>query len=191
MDVGYARVSTKEQDLDLQRDALEAAGVERLYWEKVSSRKEARPELAKAFDYCREGDILVVYKLDRLGRSLQELLELVNGLEKRGVGFLSLQEALDTTTPGGRLVFHIFASLAEFERDLIRERTMAGLRAARARGRKGGRKAKMDDRKIALARKLMADPEYSVAEICETLGVSSSTLYRHASPSEAEASVQG
>lgn len=96
MDVGYARVSTKEQDLDLQRDALEAAGVERLYWEKVSSRNENRPELAKALDYCREGDVLVVYKLDRLGRSLQELLELVNGLEKRGVGFRSLQEALDT-----------------------------------------------------------------------------------------------
>lgn len=107
----------------------------------------------------------------------------MNGLEKRGVGFRSLQEALDTATPGERLVFHIFASLAEFERDLIRERTMAGLQAARARGRKGGRKTKMDNRKIALARELMADPEYSAAEICETLGVSSSTLYRHASPS--------
>lgn len=183
MDVGYARVSTREQDLDLQRDALEAAGVEKVYWEKVSSRKEDRPELAKALDYCREGDVLMVYKLDRLGRSLKELLEIVSGLEGRGIGFRSLQEALDTTTPGGRLVFHIFASLAEFERDLIRERTMAGLQAARARGRKGGRKPKMDNRKIALARKLMADPGYSVAEICRTLGVSNSTLYRHASPS--------
>ena len=180
MDVGYARVSTREQDLDLQRDALRAAGVEKVYWEKVSSRKEERPELAKALDYCREGDVLVVYKLDRLGRSLKELLEIVGGLEERGVGFRSLQESLDTTTPGGRLVFHIFASLAEFERDLIRERTMAGLQAARARGRKGGRKPKMDERKIALARKLMADPDYSVAEICETLKISSSTLYRHA-----------
>lgn len=183
MDVGYARVSTRDQDLDLQRDALEVAGVEKIYWEKVSSRKEDRPELAKALDYCREGDVLVVYKLDRLGRSLKELLEIVSGLEERGVGFRSLWEALDTTTPGGRLVFHIFASLAEFERDLIRERTMAGLQAARARGRKGGRKPKMDERKIALARKLMADPEYSISEICRTLGVSSSTLYRHVSPS--------
>lgn len=191
MDIGYARVSTREQDLDLQRDALEAAGVEEIYWEKVSSRKEGRPELAKALDYCREGDVLVVYKLDRLGRSLKELLEIVSGLEERGIGFRSLQEALDTTTPGGRLVFHIFASLAEFERDLIRERTMAGLQAARARGRKGGRKPKMDERKVALARKLMADPEYSVAEICRTLGVSSSTLYRHASPGETETPLQG
>lgn len=191
MDVGYARVSTREQDLDLQRDALQNAGVEKIYWEKVSSRKEDRPELAKALDYCRKGDVLVVYKLDRLGRSLKELLEIVSGLEERGIGFRSLQEALDTTTPGGRLVFHIFASLAEFERDLIRERTMAGLQAARARGRKGGRKPKMDERKIALARKLMADPEYSVAEICETLGVSSSTLYRHAPPGEAEIPLQG
>lgn len=180
MDVGYARVSTRQQDLDLQRDALEHAGVEKVYWEKVSARKEDRPELAKALDYCRAGDVLVVYKLDRLGRSLKELLEIVSGLEQRGIGFRSLREALDTTTPGGRLVFHIFASLAEFERDLIRERTMAGLQAARARGRKGGRKPKMDERKIALARKLMADPDYSVSEICETLGVSSSTLYRHA-----------
>lgn len=180
MDIGYARVSTQEQDLDLQRDALESVGVEKVYWEKVSSRKEDRPELTSALDYCREGDVLVVYKLDRLGRSLKELLEIVSALEARGVGFRSLQEALDTTTPGGRLVFHIFASLAEFERDLIRERTMAGLTAARARGRSGGRKPKMDERKIALARKLMADPEYSVSEICETLGVSSSTLYCHA-----------
>jgi DNA invertase Pin-like site-specific DNA recombinase len=153
---------------------------EGLLGEGLSSRKEDRPELAKVLDYCREDDVLVVYKLDRLGRSLRELLEIVNGLQERGVGFRSLQESLDTTTPGGRLVFHIFASLAEFERDLIRERTMAGLQAARARGRSVGRKPKMDARKVTLARKLMADPNYSVAEICRTLGVSSSTLYRHA-----------
>lgn len=152
MYVGYARVSTRDQDLDLQRDALEAAGVERTYWEKVSSRKGDRPELARALDYCREGDVLVVYKLYRLGRSLKELLQIVASLEERGVDFRSLQQALDTTTPGGRLVFHIFASLAEFERDLIRDRTMSRLQAARVRGRKGGRKPKMDERKVALAR---------------------------------------
>lgn len=190
MKIGYARVSTKEQDLSLQRDALEAASCDRIFWEEISSRKEERPELVKALDYCREGDVLVVWKLDRLGRSIKELIEIVEKLRDRGVGFSSLQESLDTTTAGGTFIFHVFGAMAELEREIIRERTMAGLQAARARGRKGGRKPKMDERKIALARKLMADPDYSVAEICRTIGVSSSTLYRHASPGEAETPLQ-
>lgn len=183
MKIGYARVSTKEQDLALQRDALEAADCERIFWEEISTRDKERPELVKALDYCREGDLLVVWKLDRLGRSVKELIEIIEELRERGVGFYSLQESLDTTTAGGTFIFHVFSAMAELEREIIRERTMAGLKAARARGRSGGRKPKMDERKIALARKLMADPEHSVAEICETLGISSSALYRHASPS--------
>jgi len=133
-------------------------------------------------DYCREGDILVVWKLDRLGRSIKELIELVNSLKDRGVGFRSLRESLDTTTPGGKLVFHVFASIAEFERDVIRERTMAGLEAARARGRKGGRKRVMDERKIALASKLMRDRETPISEVCEAVNVSRATLYRYLEP---------
>jgi DNA invertase Pin-like site-specific DNA recombinase len=178
--VGYVRVSKREQNPELQRRELEAAGCERIFEERISSRKETRPQLEAALDYCREGDVLVIWRLDRLGRSLKELIELVNGLKERGVGFKSLRENLDTTTPGGKLVFHVFASIAEFERDIIRERTMAGLEAARARGRKGGRKPVMDEKKIALARRLMADRDNSIQYICETLGVSRATLYRYA-----------
>ena len=124
----------------------------------------------------------MVWKLDRLGRSIKELIELVNSLKDRGVGFRSLRESLDTTTPGGKLVFHVFASIAEFERDVIRERTMAGLEAARARGRKGGRKRVMDERKIALASKLMRDRETPISEVCEAVNVSRATLYRYLEP---------
>ena len=130
-------------------------------------------------DYCREGDALVVWKLDRLGRSLRELIDLVNGLKDRGVEFVSLRESLD---PGGKLVFHVFASVAEFERDLIRERTLAGLEAARARGRKGGRKPVMDEKKLALASAMLKNREIPVREVCEAVGVSRSTLYRHLKP---------
>lgn len=182
MDVGYVRVSKREQNPELQRRELLAAGCERIFEERISSREEKRPELFAAFDYCREGDVLVVWRLDRLGRSIKELIELVNELEGRGVGFRSLRESLDTTSPGGRLVFHVFASIAEFERDVIRERTMAGLEAARARGRKGGRKPVMDERKIALASRLMGDREVSIPQVCEAMGVSSSTLYRYLTP---------
>jgi DNA invertase Pin-like site-specific DNA recombinase len=147
VDVGYVRVSKREQNPDLQRRELEAAGCEKIFEEKISSREQTRPQLEAAMDYCREGDVLVVWKLDRLGRSLKELIGLVNALKDRGVGFRSLRESLDTTTPGGKLVFHVFASIAEFERDVIRERTMAGLEAARARGRKGGRKPVMDEKR--------------------------------------------
>lgn len=183
MDVGYVRVSKREQNPELQRRELEAAGCGRILEERISSREETRPQLVAAMDYCREGDVLVVWRLDRLGRSIRELIELVNGLKERGVGFRSLRESLDTTTPGGKLVFHVFASIAEFERDVIRERTMAGLEAARARGRKGGRKPAMDE-KIALAKRLIADREKPVEEICRALGVSRSTLYRYAGKRE-------
>lgn len=179
MDVGYVRVSRAEQEPDLQRRELEAAGCGRIYEERVSSREESRPQLTAALDYCREGDRLVVWRLDRLGRSIKELIELVGDLGERGVEFRSLRESLDTSTPGGRLVFHVFASMAEFERDIIRERTMAGLEAARARGRKGGRRRVMDDKKVALAQRMMADRETSAAEVAGALGVSKPTLYRY------------
>jgi DNA invertase Pin-like site-specific DNA recombinase len=182
MNVGYARVSRQHQNLDLQRGELRAAGCERIFEERISSRKEGRPELERALEYCREGDVFVVWKLDRLGRSLKELLELMGELHNRGVGFRSLRESLDTTTPAGKLVFHVFASLAEFERDIIRERTMAGLGAARARGKKGGRKRVMDERKVALAARLMKDGDVPVSEVCEAVGVSRATLYRYLNP---------
>lgn len=182
MDVGYVRVSRNEQNPEMQRNELEASGCERIFEERISSRKESRPQLEAALDYCREGDRLVVWKLDRLGRSIKELIELVNSLEERGVEFKSLRESLDTSTPGGKLVFHVFASMAEFERDVIRERTMAGLEAARARGRKGGRKPAMDEKKIALARRMMSDRENNATEVAETLGISKATLYRYVGP---------
>jgi DNA invertase Pin-like site-specific DNA recombinase len=167
---------------ELQRRDLLAFGCERIFEEQISSRKEDRPELRAAMDYCREGDELVVWKLDRFGRSLRELIDLVNELRARGVEFVSLRESIDTTTPGGKLVFHVFGAVAEFERDLILERTTAGLEAARARGRRGGRKPAMDEGKIALASRLMRDRETPVAEVCEAVGVSRATLYRYVGP---------
>jgi DNA invertase Pin-like site-specific DNA recombinase len=180
--IGYARVSTAEQNIDMQTRALEAAGCVRVFSEHISSRKEARPQLEAALDYCRPDDVLVVWRLDRLGRSIRELIDIVNLLAERGIGFMSLTESLDTTTPGGRLVFHVFAAQAEFERDLIRERTMAGLAAARARGRKGGRPRKLNAKQIALAGRLMKGRETPVGEIAETLGVNRATLYRYLTP---------
>jgi DNA invertase Pin-like site-specific DNA recombinase len=177
--VGYARVSTGEQNLDLQKDALKSHGCEKIFTDTISGTKFNRPGLEEALSYIREGDTLVVWKLDRLGRSLQDLIKIINDLQKRGIGFRSLQENMDTTTSGGKLIFHIFGALAEFERDIIRERTTAGLRAARARGRLGGRPKKMDARKIKMAQTMMQDPSLSIREICETLGVSKATLYRH------------
>ncbi len=182
MKVGYIRTSKKDQNPELQRRELEAFGCERFFEEQISSRKEGRPQLRAAMDYCREGDEFVVWKLDRFGRSLQELIELVNELKGRGVEFVSLRESLDTTTPGGRLVYHVFGAVAEFERDVIRERTMAGLEAARARGRKGGRKRAMDERKIVLASKLMRDRDTKIGEVCEAVGVSKATIYRYLKP---------
>ena len=179
MNIGYARVSTGEQTLDLQGDALTAAGCESIYTDVISGTKETRPGLDEALSYIRKGDTLVVWRLDRLGRSLKHLIETVTELQGRGVGFRSLTEQIDTTTSGGKLIFHVFGALAEFERDLIQERTHAGLRAARARGRTGGRPKKLADPKtMALARRLYDDGNTDVATICRTLGVSRATLYR-------------
>jgi DNA invertase Pin-like site-specific DNA recombinase len=177
--VGYARVSTHEQETSLQQDALEAAGCERIFADRASGALAERPELARALEYARQGDTLVVWRLDRLGRSLRDLIETVTALGERGVGFRSLTESIDTTTPGGRLVFHVFAALAEFERDLIRERTQAGLSAARARGRRGGRPPAMSGEQVAVARAMYDSHEHTTAKIAEVLGVSRATLYRH------------
>jgi DNA invertase Pin-like site-specific DNA recombinase len=183
VDVGYARVSRQYQRTSTyQRGELRAAGCERIFEERIGSGKESRPELERALEYCRRGDVLVVWKLDRLGRSLKELLELMGELQRRGVGFRSLRESLDTTTPAGKLVFHVFASLAEFERAIVRERTVAGLEAARVRGKKGGRKRVMDERKVALAARLMRDGDVPVSEVCGAVGVSRATLYRYLNP---------
>lgn len=162
--VGYIRTSKKDQNPDLQRKDLLAFGCEKVFEEQMSSRKEDRPALRAAMNYCREGDDLVVWKLYRFGRSLRELIDLVNGLREQGVEFVSLRESIDTTTPGGKLVFHVFGAVAEFEKYLILERTMAGLEAARARGRKGGRKPAMDERKMALVAKLMRGRETPISE---------------------------
>jgi len=178
--VGYARVSTTDQNLDLQDDALQTAGCERMFTDIASGAKAERPGLNQALKECRKGDTLVVWKLDRLGRSLPHLVETVRDLADKGIGFKSLQENIDTTTSGGKLIFHIFASLAEFERDLIRERTHAGLSAARARGRKGGRpKGVMDLNKQKAALALKNDTSRSISEICQILGVCRNTYYKY------------
>jgi DNA invertase Pin-like site-specific DNA recombinase len=177
--VGYARVSTHEQETSLQQDALEAADCERIFADRASGALAERPELTRALEYARQGDTLVVWRLDRLGRSLRDLIETVTALGERGIGFRSLTESIDTTTPGGRLVFHVFAALAEFERDLIRERTQAGLSAARARGRRGGRPPAMSGEQVAVARAMYDSHEHTTAKIAAVLGVSRATLYRH------------
>ena len=191
--VGYARVSTQDQTLALQRDALEKAGCGRIFTDTASGAKAERRGLDEALAYMRAGDTLVVWKLDRLGRSIRHLIDVVALLQDKGIGFKSLTEQIDTTTSGGKLVFHVFAALAEFERDIIRERTQAGLVAARARGRKGGRPkaaALADAKKIAIAQSLYDDKRLSIEEICRTLRVSRSTLYRYISTKRApEASV--
>lgn len=182
--IGYARVSMPSQSLDLQIDALIQAGCDKkkIFTDIASGSKAARPGLDKAVDYAREGDILVVWKLDRLGRSLGHLIEVVRGLSDRGIGFKSIQESLDTTTSGGRLIFHVFGAIAEFERDLIRERTNAGLEAARARGKKGGRKRVLTDKQISIGKSLAADTTRSISDICETLKISPATYYRYIHP---------
>ena len=187
--IGYARVSTPEQSLNLQRDALLATGCDpqHLYSDIASGAKAERPGLEAALHYVRAGDTLVVWKLDRLGRSLTHLIETVHALEARGIGFKSLQEHIDTTTPGGKLIFHVFAALAEFERDLIGERTKAGLSAARARGRTGGRKPALTPKQAALAKSMKADPHNSIADICTTLKISKRTLYRYTGEPKPEA----
>jgi len=182
--LGYARVSTTVQDAALQLDALSAAGCWRTWTDTASGAKTGRPQLAEVMASLRPGDTLAVWRLDRLGRSLPHLVDTVRQLEERNVGFKSLQEAIDTTTPGGRLVFHIFSSLAEFERDLIRERTRAGLDAARRRGRVGGRQTVLTPAKERQARRMLAEGA-TKDEVAGVVGVSISTLYRRLSRSDA------
>jgi DNA invertase Pin-like site-specific DNA recombinase len=177
--IGYARVSTEEQNLDLQGDALKQAGCEQIFTDRVSGTKDNRPGLTNALSHLRSGDTLVVWRLDRLGRSLTHLIATVTALQERGVGFKSLTESIDTTTSGGRLVFNIFASLAEFEREIIRERTNAGLKAARARGRNGGRPKKLSKKQIQVLQDLAGDRKHSVKEICSLFGIGRTAFYRY------------
>lgn len=178
--IGYARVSTSSQSLDLQIKALKEAGCDKIFSDIASGAKAIRPGLSDAEMVLREGDVLVVWKLDRLGRSIQHLIASINDLNSKGIAFRSLQEAIDTQTSGGKLIFHIFSALAEFERDLIRERTNAGLNAARARGKKGGRPKSMEQAKsIRLLKQMHDDPSYSINDICKTFNISRSTFYRY------------
>jgi DNA invertase Pin-like site-specific DNA recombinase len=176
--IGYARVSAADQNPDLQERALKAAGCDRIYTEKMSGALKDRPELAACLEYMREGDVLVVYKLDRLGRSLMHLVQTMNLLAERKIGFRSLSESIDTTTPAGKLMFHFFAAIAEFERDIIRDRAAAGRAAARARGETGGRPAKMTPSKLQAAELLMAGGA-SLRQAAQTIDVGKSTLQEH------------
>ncbi|MDC0763510.1 recombinase family protein [Brevibacillus sp. AG] len=178
MRFGYARVSTVDQNLDSQIDALKVAGCDEIYQEKMSGKRDDRPELNRLLDKLREGDVLIVYKLDRLGRSTFKLLELTSEFEKKGIEFVSITDGIDTTTPVGKFFFRMMASIAELERDIIVERTQAGLKAARARGRVGGR-PKTDKSKLEAALSLYKAGDMSVPEIVAATGVSKATLYRH------------
>ena len=177
--IGYARVSTDDQHLDLQRDALTKAGCSVTYEETASGKTADRPELDQCLKALRAGDILIVWRLDRLGRNLKDLVRIVDDLKERGIGFVSLTEKIETDTPAGKMVFHLFASLTEFERSLIRERTQAGLAAARARGRAGGRKPKLDEKQVREIKALLRDPDIHVADVARRYGVSRTTLYKH------------
>jgi DNA invertase Pin-like site-specific DNA recombinase len=177
--IGYARISTLDQTLALQQDALTQAGCEQLYTDTLSGSVTERPGLTQALSHLRAGDTLVVWRLDRLGRSLSHLIETVSQLQERGISFRSLQEQIDTTTTGGKLVFHFFGALAEFERDLIRERTHAGLQAARARGRLFGRPKVLSLQQVKQLHSLVQDERNTVAEICQNLGISRATYYRY------------
>src|SRR5690554_6112019 len=170
--IGYARVSTDDQHLELQRDALSQAGCSMIYEETISGKSAVRPELEQCRKALRAGDTLVVWRLDRLGRSLPDLVQIVTDLEQRGIGFESLTEKIETGSAAGKLIFHVFAALAEFERGLIRERTQAGLAAARARGRAGGRKRKLDEQRVREIKALLRDPDIQVSEVARRYGIS-------------------
>ena len=177
--IGYARVSTDDQNLDLQRDALRKAGCEKIYEDRISGANAARPGLALAMEVARATDVIAVWRLDRLSRSLHDLILLARKLDEAGIGLMSLQEKIDTSSSGGKLIFHMFGALAEFERNLIRERTQAGLNAARARGRKGGRPKSLDPAKRQVAVKLYGEKQHTIAEICRIMGISKPTLYNY------------
>lgn len=179
MKIGYARVSTLEQNPDLQHDALKKAGCKKIYTDNASGVKKEHPALNQILEHIRKGDCLVVWRLDRLGRSLKHLIEVVEDLQSRKVGFVSIQEGINTTTAGGRLVFHIFGALSEFERNLIRERTHAGLAAARARGRMGGRKPKLKPAQVKTLLKMYDSRKHTIKEICTVLKISKPTLYEY------------
>lgn len=180
--IGYARVSTHEQNLDLQLDALKQAQCDLIYEEKVSSASKGRPELEQCLKALRAGDVLVVWRLDRLARSLSDLLSIISSLDRKGVGFESLNEKIDTTTATGKLIFHVFGALSEFERNIISERTKAGLKAARARGRKGGRPPKLTKKQVQEIRHLITNPEITITQIAERYDVSRATVYKVSSP---------
>ncbi|NKC13644.1 MAG: helix-turn-helix domain-containing protein [Gammaproteobacteria bacterium] len=177
--IGYARVSTTDQDLSLQTDALANVGCEKIFKDTASGSRAERPGLLEAMEFARNGDSIVVWRLDRLGRSLKDLLDLISQLDERGVGFRSLTEHLDTSTSGGKLIFQVFGAIAEFKRNLIRERTNAGLQAARARGHKGGHPKSLTDKDLAAASALLADPNLTVSEVAARLNTSPATLYRY------------
>ena len=182
MRIGYARISTNDQNLDLQMDALQKAGCKRIFTDKISGSKSRRPGLDELLYLLREGDQVIVWKLDRLGRSLKDLVSLINDFDSRGAGFTSLEDNIDTSTPVGQFTFHIFAAVAQFERDIIRMRTIAGLKAARARGRIGGRPrglSKQAQNKALAAETLYKEQKLSVSEICAQLGISKPTVYRY------------
>jgi DNA invertase Pin-like site-specific DNA recombinase len=186
MNIGYARVSTHDQTLALQRDALEKAECEKIFTDQISGTKAERKGLEEALSHLRSGDTLVVWRLDRLGRSLRHLIDTITELNARGVGFKSLTENIDTTTSGGKLVFHIFGALAEFEREIIRERTQAGLQAARDRGKVGGRPKALTVKELQILRNMAADPSLTVSDICKTLGIGRTTFYRYVKVGERE-----
>jgi DNA invertase Pin-like site-specific DNA recombinase len=179
MKIGYVRVSTLEQNLDLQIDALKAAGCEKIIKDEFSGSVSERPGINKLRELLRKGDTLIVWRLDRLGRTLRHLIEFINELQEKEVAFQSLQESINTGTSSGQLIFHIFASLAEFERNLIRERTKAGLEAARARGRQGGRPKQLDDNKQKLLLRLYKERQHPIKEICTMFDITKPTLYRY------------
>jgi DNA invertase Pin-like site-specific DNA recombinase len=177
--IGYARISTDDQNLDLQKDALNKLECTRIFEDRESGAKAQRPGLRAALDYARKGDTIVVWRLDRLSRSLKDLIEMVSRLDSKGIGLKSIHESIDTSSSSGKLIFHIFGALAEFERNLIRERTQAGLQAARARGRKGGRPKSLAPDKRALAVKLYDEKKHTIVQICQMMEISKPTLYKY------------